>query len=203
MEAEMIRDVTLTASGQLCQTLGGPSVFPYQPEGVWNQPYYQDYQWVTSQGGDRYRRGLYTYWRRTTPYPTFMTFDGTSREFCTVRRIRTNTPLQALSALNDPAFFDAAKSLAIRMIREAASTSRDRAAYGFRLCASRFPTPKELDRLLTLYEQQLEHFRQEPQAAVEIAKGSNVPKEFDAAEFGAWTIVSNLLLNMDATLTKE
>src|SRR5262249_6345384 len=104
MEAEMIRDVVLSASGLLSPKIGGPSVFPPQPEGIWANPY-SDAKWVVSEGEDRYRRGLYTFLRRTSPYPAFMTFDATSREFCTVRRVRTNTPLQALTMLNDEAFF--------------------------------------------------------------------------------------------------
>ena len=120
MEAEMVRDVTLAASGLLSAKMHGPSVFPLQPPGVWNMPYSSD-KWTTSEGEDRYRRSLYTFWRRTSPYPAFMTFDTTSREFCTVRRVRTNTPLQALTLLNDPASFEAARALAARMIAAGAA----------------------------------------------------------------------------------
>jgi hypothetical protein len=111
MEAELIRDVTLAASGLLSPKIGGPSVFPFQPEGIWDIPYSDD-KWTISDGADRYRRGLYTFVRRTAPYPSMLTFDATSREFCTVRRVRTNTPLQGLTTLNDPAFFEAARALA-------------------------------------------------------------------------------------------
>ena len=92
----------------------GPSVFPFQPPGIWNMPYNSD-KWTTSEGEDRHRRSLYTFWRRTSPYPSFMTFDATSRELCTVRRVRTNTPLQALTGLNDEAFFEASRALALRV----------------------------------------------------------------------------------------
>ena len=119
MEAEMVRDVALSASGLLSAKMYGPSVYPQQPPGIWNMPYNSD-KWTTSEGEDRYRRSLYTFWRRTSPYPSFMTFDATSREFCQVRRVRTNTPLQALTLLNDPASFEAARALAARMMREAA-----------------------------------------------------------------------------------
>ena len=108
LEAETIRDLTLSASGLLNPSLHGPSVFPPQPDGIWNIPYNTD-KWTTSTGPDRYRRSLYTFLRRTSPYPTQMTFDATSREYCTVRRVRTNTPLQALALLNDEAFFEAAQ----------------------------------------------------------------------------------------------
>ena len=99
----MVRDITLAASGLLSPKIGGPSVFPYKPPGLWDRPYSKA-KWVTSEGEDRYRRGIYTFLRRTSPYPNLSIFDAPSREFCTVRRVRTNTPLQKLTALNDPAF---------------------------------------------------------------------------------------------------
>jgi hypothetical protein len=150
MEAEMVRDVTLAAAGLLSEKIGGPSVFPVQPEGIWDNPY-SDEKWVTSQGEDRYRRGLYTFVRRTSPYPSFMTFDATSRESCTVRRVRTNTPLQALTLLNDEVSMEAARALVDRVEREIAPTvagapsNRERAAVAFRLCTSRRPTEHEVD----------------------------------------------------------
>ena len=110
----MLRDVALSAGGLLSAKIGGPSVFPPQPEGIWDNPY-SDEKWVASAGEDRYRRSLYTFIRRTSPYPSLMAFDATSRELCTVRRVRTNTPLQALTLLNDDAFFEAARALADRM----------------------------------------------------------------------------------------
>ena len=169
MEAEMVRDVALAASGLLSQKIGGPSVFPPQPDGIWDNPY-SDEKWVTSEGEDRYRRGLYTFIRRTSPYPSFMTFDATSREFCTVRRVRTNTPLQALTLLNDEAFFEAARALAARTAREASTASgrsaaqqeHGRAAYMFRLCTSRMPTSAESIASSQSYERQLAHYRRQP-----------------------------------------
>jgi hypothetical protein len=201
MEAEMVRDVTLAASGLLGEKTGGPSVFPFQPEGVWSVPYSQE-QWVLSAGPDRYRRGLYTFWRRSAPYPSFMTFDATSRY--TMKRIRTNTPLQALTTLNDPAFFDAAKGLASRILVEAPSEDQSRLIYGFRLCASRHPEVNELERLMTFYRQQLEHFKQDQKSAEDVIKGvPNSCKASSVSELAAWTMVSNVMLNMDQTLTKE
>ena len=203
IEAEMVRDVSLAASGLLSEKIGGPSVFPFQPDGVWSVPY-SGYQWATSDGSDRYRRGLYTFWRRSAPYPSFMTFDATSREFCTLKRIRTNTPLQALTTLNDPAFFDAARGLARRILAEASPSEQDRVNYGFRLCASRHPEAVELNRLEAFYQQQLEHFRQDPKAAADVALGSGqTSSPSDSAEAAAWTMVANVMLNMDQTLTKE
>ena len=141
-----------------------------------------------STGEDRYRRGLYTFLRRTAPYPAFTTFDAPSREFCTVRRVRTNTPLQALTTLNDPAFFEAAQALARRMIAEpaAADGERGRAAHGFRLVTSRLPKPPELDRLVAAYRQQLEQFQANPERAAQVNGGSAL-SGVDAAEQAAWT----------------
>ena len=163
-------------------------------------PYNAD-KWTTSAGEDRYRRSLYTFWRRTSPYPSFMTFDATSREFCTVRRVRTNTPLQALTLLNDPASFEAAKALAGRMVQHAAELDarsagaaaaraelRARAAFGIKLVLSREAKPAELDRLVSLYEQELKHYR---------SRGSA-----ESAALSAWTMVANVLLNLDEAVTK-
>ncbi len=199
MEAEMIRDVTLAASGLMSPKIGGPSVFP----SIWDKPSSTD-EWKMSEGDNRYRRGLYTFWQRTAPYPSFMNFDAASRESCTLRRIRTNTPLQALTTLNDLAFFDAARGLARRMLAEAGPDSRARAVSGFRLCVSRPPKPKELERLLVLYQQVLEHFRRDKDGAAKLIQGRNAVSEaFDVAELAAWTVVSNVLLNLDQTITKE
>ena len=121
----MIRDVTLAASGLLTQKVGGPSVFPPQPPGVWDLPYNDD-TWEESKGPDRYRRGIYTFVRRSAPYPAMVNFDATSRESCVIRRTRTNTPLQALTTLNDPAFFEAAQALASRMLKHQGRRCRTR-----------------------------------------------------------------------------
>src|SRR4029453_11742082 len=148
MEAEMVRDSVLAASGLLSPKIGGPSVFPPQPDGIWDIPYSSE-KWMTSDGEDRYRRGLYVFIRRSATYPSFITFDATSREHCTVRRVRTNTPLQALTTLNDEAFFEAAKALTARVLRETPSNGDDaqigRANYAFRLVLTRKPTRDEVD----------------------------------------------------------
>ena len=198
VEAEMVRDIALTASGLLSRRVGGPSVFPPQPDGIWQNPYSSD-RWVLSTGEDRYRRGLYTFLRRTAPYPAFTTFDSTSREACTVRRVRTNTPLQALTMLNDEAFFEAARALARRMIAEPAAADGEggRAALGFRIVTSRLPKPQELERLVAAYRQHLEHFRAHPERAAQVNGGDAAPEQ------AAWTLVANALLNLDETITKE
>jgi hypothetical protein len=201
LDGETIRDVSLAAAGLLARRIGGPSVFPYQPEGIWDLPYNSD-RWTASAGPDRYRRGLYTFWRRTSPYPSMMTFDGTSREVCTVRRIRTNTPLQALTTLNDPAFFDAARALGRRMAREAGADPGRRAAHGFRLAAGRAPEPEEAAVLVALYERERGRFGGDPAAARAVTGGAP-PGSTPAAELAALTVVANVILNLDEVLTKN
>jgi hypothetical protein len=151
-----------------------------------------------SQGADRYRRGIYTFWRRTAPYPSFVAFDATSREFCTVTRVRTNTPLQALTTLNDPAFFEAAQAMAGRIVAEAGPDTRSRVVYGFRLAVSREPKPEELDRILTAFEKERGYFESHPGEAARLARA-----EGPTPELAAWTMISNVLLNLDETITKE
>jgi mono/diheme cytochrome c family protein len=192
MDAEMVRDVSLAASGLLSPKIGGPSVFPAQPEGIWDNPY-SDEKWVDSEGEDRHRRGLYTFLRRTSPYPTFMTFDATSREFCTVRRVRTNTPLQALTGLNDQAFFEAAQALAARVLRDAPPGTTARASYAFRLVTGRHPSADEVARVERSFKRQLAHYRARPDDARRVAED---------AESASWTLVANALLNLDEVLTK-
>jgi uncharacterized protein DUF1553/uncharacterized protein DUF1549/cytochrome c len=203
MEAEMIRDTTLAASGLLSRKLGGPSVFPHQPEGVWKSPYSGE-RWTMSKGEDRFRRGLYTFIRRSSPHPAMMSFDATSREYCTVRRVRTNTPLQALTTLNDEAAMEAARGLARRMIEEGGGDLKTRLIYGFRACAARTPQDNEIERLTSFYRQQLDKFTANAAEAGKITRDplTNAIKA-TAAEFAAWTMAANVLLNLDETLTKE
>jgi hypothetical protein len=203
MDVEMVRDNALAVSGLLQRKLGGPSVFPYQPDGVWSNPYSND-KWVVSQNGDQFRRGLYTFWRRTAPYAAFMAFDAPSREVCTERRPRTNTPLQALATLNDKAFMEPAAALARRMMVEAPDADEGRAVLGFRLCVARLPRAQEVEQLLSLYQENLEKYQSDPKAAKALAGG--VPSSFkaeDITKLAAWTVVANVLLNLDETITKE
>jgi len=178
-------------------------VFPPQPDGIWQNPYSEE-KWKTSVGEDRYRRGLYSFIRRTSPYPSFLTLDATSREYCTVRRVRTNTPLQALALLNDEAYFEAARALARRVLTEAARSPHARATLAFRLCVARQPRPEEVDRILASYNAQLRRFTAKPEAAAKITSGFDWSAASDSvAERAAWTLVANALLNLDETLTKE
>jgi hypothetical protein len=201
MEAEMVRDSVLAASGLLSPKIGGPSVFPPQPDGIWDIPYSSE-KWMTSDGEDRYRRGLYVFIRRSATYPSFMTFDATSREHTTVRRVRTNTPLQALTTLNDEAYFEAARALTARVLKETTAGDAARAVYAFRLVATRTPKTAEVDRILASYRHQLEHFKSDRTDALKTIKGYEVT-DIDAAEQAAWTLVANALLNIDEALTKE
>lgn len=202
LEAEMIRDSALAISGLLSHKIGGPSVFPLQPEGVWNTPFSSD-RWKASPGEDRFRRGIYTFIRRTAPYPMFTTFDAPSREQCTVRRVRTNTPLQALTTLNDEAFFVAARALAKRMVNASDDNLQTRISYGFRLCTLRQPTAKELARLTLLYQQQLDKFGKDLKIAKTLLKEETSLSDKQTTELAALTMVANVLLNLDETLTKE
>jgi hypothetical protein len=141
--------------------------------------------------------------RRSAPYPSFLTFDATSRERCTVRRVRTNTPLQALTTLNDEAYVEAARALAARTLRESVSSDVPaRASYAFRLAVTREPEPRELDQIVASYQKQLERFRKDPQAAAHVIEGYQV-EGADAGDQAAWTLVANALLNLDEVFTKQ
>ncbi len=205
LPAETVRDVALAASGLLDPRIGGPSVFPPLPDDHGFVPNNKGQAtWRTSGGEDARRRGLYTFWRRTAPYPAFANFDAPSREVATVRRARTNTPLQALSALNDPAFVDAARGLARRVAREAPAEPAARAAHAFRLCVARVPAPEEVELLVAEYRRERDHFAADPAAARQVV-GDERGAVADAAltDLAAWTVVSSVVLNLDETLTKE
>ena len=206
VEAEMVRDVALAASGLLAEKLGGPSVYPRQPDGVWNVPY-SEMKWETSAGEDLHRRSLYTFYRRSSPYPSLVTFDAPSREMCTVRRVRTDTPLQALTTLNDPVFVEAARALAQRMAREGGPRTAERIAYGHRLCTARRPAEPDLDALVAFFGREKARFAGDAAAARSVAglpepvPGSVLPES--PAEAAALTMVASVLLNLDATITRE
>jgi hypothetical protein len=204
LEAEMVRDQALALSGLLSRKLRGPSVYPPQPEGLWQAAFNGERTWQTSQGADRYRRGLYTFWRRTIPYPSMTTFDAPSRETCSLRRFRTNTPLQAFVTMNDPVFVEASQALARRILREEGGTPAERAAFGLRLCLVRPPTSDQIAALVALFESELAHYRADPAAATKLATDplGPLPDGLDAAEAAAWTVVANVLLNLDGVLMK-
>ncbi len=202
LDAEVVRDNALAIAGLLNRKVCGPSVFPYQPDGIWFNPYSGD-RWVVSTGGDQHRRGLYTFWRRTAPYAAFMAFDAPSREIACERRPRTNTPLQALATLNDKVFVEASAALARRMVAEAKG-EREWIIYGFRLCVARTPTEREVELLRKLYAENMEKYRKDAAAAAAMVKnGGALPPGVEAAELAAWTVIANVLLNLDETITKE
>jgi len=204
--AEMIRDHALFVSGLLSTKMYGESVRPPRPNLGLRAAFGGSTDWKPSPGEDRYRRGVYTKWRRTTPYPSFMTFDATSREVCTIRRLRTNTPLQALVTMNDPVYIEAAQALARRIVSEGGQTVAERMEYGFRLALTRPPRGDELQRLTDLYEDALAVYRGAPQEAQKMATNplGPPPEEMDdTADLAAWTVVANVLLNLDETLARK
>ena len=189
LTAEMVRDQALLASGLLSRKMGGPPVMPPQPEGVW-QSVYNDAKWVDAQGEDRYRRAVYTYLKRSSPYPSMLTFDGSARDVSLLRRIHTNTPLQALVTLNDPVYHEAATALAARM-RAAAGEPGARLAFGMRATVSREPTAAELAVLRRLYDDVLQ----------ESAGGRAAASSADR-ELAALTAAASAMLNLDAALSR-
>ncbi|MFO1499553.1 MAG: PSD1 and planctomycete cytochrome C domain-containing protein [Verrucomicrobiota bacterium] len=208
LEAEMLRDMALAVGGLLSEKIGGPSVFPHQPDGVWNSPYNGE-RWNLSKDGDQFRRGLYTFWRRTAPYASFAAFDAPSREVTCERRPRSNTPIQSLVTLNDPAFMAAANGLAGRILREGGGSLDERLAFAFECCLARRPKPEEIRPLRRLLDQTLERFARDEPAARAISKTGLSASEATehagtstSAERAAWAVISNVLLNLDETLTK-
>ena len=204
LSAEMIRDQALLQSGLLSRKIGGPSVKPYQPEGLW-QEIATDTSYVQSSGEDLYRRSLYTYWKRTVAPPMLITFDATSRESCVVNRSRTNTPLQALALLNDVTFIEAARVMAQRELRLAAGSQPERIERLFRLLTSRIPAQRELEILHSRYLKNLDNYRQHPAAAEDLVQLGEYPvdKTLDVAELAALTTVTSVLLNLDEVISKE
>lgn len=208
LDAEMLRDQALAVSGLLVEKVGGPSVKPPQPGGLWEAVGYvtsNTRNFVADTGRERvHRRGLYTFWKRTAPAPQMNTFDAPSREACTVRRERTNTPLQALLLLNDPQYIEAARALAERTLREGGTTTDARLAYLFRLATSRLPDAGELSELRTALAGHLATYSADAKAAKElITVGESKPDEkLGAGELAAWTMVANLVLNLDEVISK-
>lgn len=205
LSAETLRDQALLVSGLLSPKMYGPPVKPQQPSMGVNAAFGGAIDWQTSTGSDKYRRGLYTTWRRSNPYPSMATFDAPNREVCTVRRIRTNTPLQALVTLNDPVYIEAAQALARRMLTAGGATPGERAAYGFRLCLARPPQPSEVNRLVQLYEGALKKYLANPPEAQKMATEplGAAPAGMSVPELAAWTVVCNVLLNLDEALMKR
>ena len=204
LSAEAVRDQALAVSGLLARVTGGPSVKPYQPEGLWKE-IATDMEYEQSRGADLYRRSLYTYWKRTVAPPLMVTFDATTREACTVSRGRTNTPLQALALMNDVTFVEAARVLAQRELSTGARSVSERIERMFRMVTSRVPTARELQILNARYERNASLYRQRPEAASALNRTgmTAVDETVDAAELAALTTVASVLLNLDEVITKE
>ena len=203
LSAEVIRDQALAVSGLLAEKLGGPPVMPPQPPGIWKTPY-SGMQWVTSTGDDRYRRGLYTYWRRSNPYPSMLTFDTGQGDVCTMRRIRTNTPLQALVTMNDPVYVEAAGALAAHSMTQLAD-ARGRIKWMFERATGRRGTDADLQPLQRLLTNALHRYRgagADKANALLLGANANISKSDDPGMQAALTVVANAILNLDEVLMR-
>ena len=202
--AEVIRDQALAVSGLLSSKMYGPSVRPPQPSLGLTAAFGSSLDWKASEGEDRYRRGLYVEWRRTSPFPSMATFDAPNREVCALRRPRSNTPLQALVTLNDPVYIEAAQALARRM-SQIAGTAEEKIRYGFRLCLARSPRRIETKRMVNFFEEARAKFQREPEQARSLAgnPAEKSPGSDHPAELAAWTAVGNVLLNLDELMMKR
>ena len=206
LTAEMIRDNALRISGLLSEKMGGPPVYPPQPDGLWRQTGRNEPKYAAATNEDRFRRGVYVIWRRAAPYPSFVNFDGPDRSSCHPKRSRTNTPLQALTLLNDEAYVEMALGLAIRVLEDKTKAELDeRLSYAFRRTLSREPEARELAVLRELYESELARLRKDKSSSKELLDGIKAIKfsaKLDPNQLAAWFFVANTLLNLDETVTK-
>lgn len=204
LAAEEIRDSVLAIAGLLSAKIGGPSVMPYQPADFYKFKN-ESWPWTSSPGEDQYRRGMYTFWRRTTLHPMFAIFDAPSREECSVARSRTNTPLQALVTLNDPTFVEAARVFAQKVMTQGPVDVDGRLAYAMRCTVARRPTAAEGQLLKSHYDKNLQRYQANKEAAAKVVQVglASRPANLDVVELAAWTSVCNILLNLDETITRE
>ena len=209
VEAESVRDIALVSSGLLNPTLGGRSVFPPAPEFLFQPPAsYGPKEWTEDEGTERYRRSLYIFRYRSVPYPMLQTFDAPNGDFSCVRRLRSNTPLQALVSLNEPVFMECAQALARKTLAEGGKSDVDRINFAFRQTLSRLPTDSERKELLSLLEKQKQHLGEGWVNVAELGTGKNeltakLPADATPTQLAAYTVVSRVLLNLDETITKE
>ncbi|MDA7920499.1 PSD1 and planctomycete cytochrome C domain-containing protein [Verrucomicrobiales bacterium] len=202
VEAEIVRDISLSAAGLLSQKVGGPSVFPLIPPGVTDANYNSAFKWVVSPGEDRYRRGLYTFFKRTAPHPNLMTFDCPDSNVTNVMRGRSNTPLAALITLNNDTFAEAAQALAGRVLREISDGDDLRLKRAFQLCLSRAPSKEEQGRLASLLEDARSYYRSAPEDAEKFA-GEHVPEGIAPEEAASWAAMVRVILNLDEFITRS
>jgi hypothetical protein len=204
LPAEMVRDNALAVSGLLVDKIGGPSVKPYQPAGLWKElsggdDYKQDH------GEALYRRSLYTFWKRTAPPPMMMSFDAAGREACVVRELLTNTPMQSLNLMNDVTFLEAARRMAERMMRDGGSTPSDRIGHGFELATAHQPSERELKILLESFAYYRDGFQTDAASATRYLSQGEARRDtsLNSQELAAYAVVASVILNLDATLTKD
>jgi hypothetical protein len=204
VESEIVQDIALFASGLLNPKIGGPSVRPPIPASV-GDTVYGGFSWPESAGEDRYRRGMYTFWKRALPFPSMLAFDAPTADSSCTRRARSNTPLQALTTLNEKTFVEAAQAMGLRVYREGGGDERSRAGYAFRLCTGRAPTERELSFLLKFYDEQYRYFEDRTTDALKVGSttATNLPPNVNMHKVAAWTMVSRAILNLDETITKE
>jgi hypothetical protein len=204
VEGETVQDIALAASGLLSPKIGGPSVRPPIPASV-GDTVYGGFAWPESTGEDRYRRGMYTFWKRSLPFPSLLAFDVPPAETACTRRVRSNTPLQALTTLNEKTFVEAAQAMGLRVMKQGGDDDRQRAAYVFRLCTGRTPTSAELESLLQFWQEQYRYFEDRTAAALSVALPDTrkIPEDVNLHKVAAWAMVSRALLNLDETITKE
>lgn len=201
LDGEVVRDSALAVGGLLVDKQGGRSVKPFEPPGLWEAVSFNNSQkYVPDKGEGQYRRSLYTYWKRQSPPPNMLIFDAPTREYCVVRRPRTNTPLQALVTLNDPHFVEAARGLAERIMTEESADPKKRIARAFRLATGRSPKSDEIKILINAFNEQLAEFRQDPAAAEKLL--SKADSKLDKSELAAWTTIASMIMNLDEFLTK-
>jgi hypothetical protein len=205
LPAETVRDQALCVSGLLSPKQFGPPVHPPQPINGLAAAFGASTDWETSRGEDCHRRALYTRWRRNLPYPSMITFDAPERSVCSMRRIRTNTPLQALVTLNDQVYVEAAQAFARRVLSEGGATPTERTTYAFRLALTRPPTSPEIERINALYATARASLAATPDKADALATKplGPVPPGMDVIDAAAWTVVGNVLLNLDEFLAKR
>jgi len=204
VDGEVVHDIALAASGLLNTNIGGPSIFPPIPGSV-GDAVYGGFSWPETKGADRYRRGMYTFWKRSLPFPALSAFDVPSGETACPRRVRSDTPLQALATLNEKTFVEAAQALALRVLKHGGTDNISIASFAFRLCTGRIPSAAELERLLNFWKEEFDYFEEHTSAAVNVASPDpkDMPQDVNLHKAAAWTMVSRVLLNLDETITKE
>jgi hypothetical protein len=205
LDAEMVRDNALAASGLLVRDIGGPSVKPYQPRGYWAYLNFPMREWENDAGEKQYRRGLYTHWQRQYLHPSLLAFDAPTREECAADRPRSNTPLQALVLLNDPTFVEAARVFAARIVAEGGRGDGERLDWAFRRALSRPPRPEEARLITEMVAKHREEYRRDPAAAGGLLTVGlqPVPEDADAIELAAWTSAARALLNLHESITRS